>query len=156
MTWRKFFLVIGACGILLPTLARADWATLSDARGATVQYPRDIFTVAGGEGEPRGRVLGSADARARLHVFTLSNERGESPAQFIRRVVTDRRERLTYQRVARNFFVFSAPESGLILYRRCNFSSEAMIHCVDIRYPQSEKRAWDDPVTRISLSLRPR
>ena len=39
-------------------------------------------------------MLQSADGRARLHVFTLSNERRASPAQFIRRTVTDRRERL--------------------------------------------------------------
>jgi hypothetical protein len=31
-----------------------------------------------------------------------------------------------------------------------------MIHCVDLRYPRGEKRAWDRIVTRISLSLRPR
>jgi hypothetical protein len=30
-----------------------------------------------------------------------------------------------------------------------------MIHCIDLRYPVGQKRAWDGVVTRISLSLRP-
>jgi hypothetical protein len=29
------------------------------------------------------------------------------------------------------------------------------IHCLDLVYPQAEKRAWDGVVTRISRSLRP-
>jgi hypothetical protein len=51
--------------------------------------------------------------------------------------------------------VFSAAERDLILYRRCNFAGGA-IHCFDVRYPRAEKRAWDGPVTRMSLTLRPR
>jgi hypothetical protein len=29
------------------------------------------------------------------------------------------------------------------------------IHCIDLVYPQAQRRAWDDVVTRISRSLRP-
>jgi hypothetical protein len=44
-----------------------------------------------------------------------------------------------------------------ILYRRCNFSANrgGTIHCIDLSYPRSQKRAWDGTVTRISRSLRP-
>jgi hypothetical protein len=45
--------------------------------------------------------------------------------------------------------------NGLILYPRCNFSRN-MIHCIDVRYPDEQERAWDGIVTRISLSLRRR
>ena len=146
--------VIAAC-LLLCSAAQAEWASFSDARGASVQYPRDVFTVAAGSGEPPGPMLQSADGRARLHVFTLANERRASPAEFIRRTVTDQGQRLAYRRVTNRFLVFSAAEGELILYRRCNFVGSA-IHCFDVRYPRADKRAWDGPVTRMSFSLRPR
>jgi hypothetical protein len=45
----------------------------------------------------------------------------------------------------------------MIYYRRCNFSQRRgpSIHCFDLVYPEGKKRAWDEIVTRISLSLRP-
>jgi hypothetical protein len=135
--------------------AQAEWASFSDARGTAVQYPREVFPVPAAEGTPPGPVLQSADGRARLHVFTLANERRGSPAEFIRRAVTDQSERLSYKRVTSRFMVFSAAEGDLILYRRCNFAGAA-IHCFDVRYPRAEKRAWDARVTRMSFSLRPR
>ena len=73
------------------------WASFPDSRGTSVQYPREIFSVAAGSGDPPGPVLQSADGRARLHVFTRPNERGASPAEFIRRAVTDQRQRLAVQ-----------------------------------------------------------
>jgi hypothetical protein len=135
--------------------ALADWGTFADSRGSSVQYPREVFSVPAGSGEPPGPVLESADGRARLHVFTRPNERRASPSEFIRRAVTDEGERLSYKRVTNRFLVFSAAQGALILYRRCNFVA-AGIHCFDVRYPRAEKRAWDGPVTRMSFSLRPR
>ena len=131
------------------------WTVFANDRGTTVQYPRDVFSTEAGQGNPGGQVLSTVDGRARLHIFALRNERNESPARFLRRAFTENRQRLTYDRVADNFFAVSAPDKGRILYRRCNFSG-GIIHCVDIQYPRSEKRAWDSVVTRISLSLRPR
>jgi hypothetical protein len=135
--------------------ARAEWANFTDARGTSVEYPHEIFALPTGEGQPPGPTLGSPDGRARLHVFTLANERRASPAEFIRRAVADTGEHLSYKRVSNRFFVFSDARGDLILYRRCNFVATA-IHCVDIRYPRGEKRAWDARVTRMSFSLRPR
>jgi len=140
---------------LLCSSAQAEWASFADARGTSVQYQREVFPVAAGSGQPPGPVLQSPDGRARLHVFTLDNERRASPAEFIRRTVTDHSERLSYKRVTNRFLVFSAAEGNLILYRRCNFTGGS-IHCFDVRYPRGEKRAWDGPVTRMSFSLRPR
>jgi hypothetical protein len=53
------------------------------------------------------------------------------------------------------FFVASAVRGGMILYRRCNFSARAdrRVGCLQLEYPRSEKRAWDNVVTRISRSL---
>jgi hypothetical protein len=135
--------------------AQAEWATFADRRGTSVEYPRDIFSLPTGEGEPPGPMPGSPDGRARLHIFTLANERRATPAEFIRRAVADTGEHLSYKRVSNRFFVFSDARGDLILYRRCNFVATA-IHCVDIRYPRGEKRAWDARVTRMSFSLHPR
>src|SRR5262245_3049744 len=124
--------------LLLCASAQAEWASFSDQRGTSVQYPREIFTVPAGSGEPPGPMLQSAAGRARLHVFTLANERRASPAEFIRRTVSDQSQRLSYRRVTNRMLVFSAAEGDLILYRRCNFAGAA-IHCFDVRYPRAEK-----------------
>jgi hypothetical protein len=64
---------------------------------------------------------------------------------------------LAYQRVTPSFFAISVLKDDTIYYSRCNFSRSetSAIHCFDLVYPASEKRAWDAIVTRISLSLRP-
>jgi len=134
----------------------AGWTALRDERGTSVQYPREVFPVDAGQGAPQGRMFATPDGRARLHVFAIRNERGESPQQFLRRVFPQNRGRLSYDRVGSNFFAVSQPSGARILYRRCNFSGDGVIRCVDLQYPRSEKRAWDGIVTRISLSLRPR
>src|SRR3954468_7485020 len=153
---RAVLLALGLLGLALASAHAAphDWATLQHD-GSLVQVPRDVFAADAGEGTPKGRMLKTPDGRAHLHVFTVHNERGESPAQFLARVFPRDRTRLSYDRVARNFFAVSQPSAALILYRRCNFV-RADIHCVDLQYPRSEKRAFDGIVTRVSLSLRPR
>src|SRR5947208_8313548 len=154
---RALFLALGLLGLAMPPAHAAaphDWATLQHD-GAVVQVPRDVFATEAGEGTPKGRMFATPDGRAHLHVFTVRNERGESPAQFLARVFPRDRTRLSYDRVARNFFAVSQPSDALILYRRCNFV-RADIHYVDLQYPRGEKRAFDGIVTRISRSLRPR
>lgn len=117
-----------------------------------MQYPSDVFPVT--ETTSNGRRFVTSDGRATLNVYSGPNENGESPAQLVRRTVAEKRSRLTYDRVTSNFFAISARENNRILYRRCNFR-DRMIHCIDLTYPLSEKRAWDYTVTRISRSLRP-
>jgi hypothetical protein len=164
MRWLTAFVARGIVGVgLLGVAAQlataqpaVQWTTYRNDSGTTVPFPADVFTVRAGEGMPRGEVITSADGRARMHVFTIANERNEGPAQFIARAIVDDPRRLTYQRVARDFVVFSAPENDRILYRRCNFASDRLIHCLDLRYPRAEKRAWDGVVTRMSLGLKPK
>src|SRR3954447_21934137 len=102
------------CSTLLTALSLAspasaasshDWTTYSQ-EGLTVQYPRDVFANAGA-GE-HGRVLfKTRDGRAGLTIFTVRNDRGENPAQFLRRSFPENRKNLTYDRVAPNFFAIS-------------------------------------------------
>src|ERR1043165_3920540 len=157
---RSLLIALGLSLLALPAQPAAAqpgaWTTFRNDSGTTVPFPANLFTVRGGEGVPRGEVFTSADGRARLHIFALANERNETPAQFINRVIVDDRRKLTYERVARDFFVFSAPEGDRILYQRCNFARDRMIHCAALRYPRTEKQGFDGIVTRMSLSLRPR
>jgi hypothetical protein len=90
-------------------------------------------------------------------MFAMKNPKALAPREFMRSYFQAPRSSLSYDRVARNFFALSTRREGMIVYLRCNFSSAraAWLHCVDIRYPQSEKRAWDRIVTRISRSVRP-
>jgi hypothetical protein len=129
------------------------WSRVANRRGAAVDFPGGLFTRETAAA-PERMAFSTADGDSRFELFSIENVRHETPAEFVRRAANDH-EGLDYKRVARNFIAASTIRSGRILYRRCNFVS-GMIHCIDLRYPTAQKRAWDKIVTRISLSLRPR
>jgi hypothetical protein len=81
---------------------------------------------------PEKQSLRSSDQELAAH-----NQR---PGSFLARVFPKSRSQLSYDRVAHNFFAVSERKEGCILHRRSNFSRDGMIYCVDIRYPQNEKR----------------
>jgi len=132
--------------------AGLDWRQFRDRSGTLVDYPAALFSETPAEGE-NGVTLARRDGRAQLRIFTVANARGETPRSFLRREFPFDRATLAYDRVARNFFAVSARREGRIVYTRCNFAQR--IHCIELAYPQSEKRAFDPVTTRISLSLRP-
>lgn len=129
------------------------WSTLANRYGASVDFPGGLFTQ---QVDADGKMMAftTGDGQSRFELFSLPNTRGESPAQFARRA-DNGRDRLDYKRITGNFIAASTIQSGRVLYRRCNFN-RGMIHCIDLRYPAAQERAWDRTVTRISLSLRPR
>ena len=71
------------------------------------------------------------------------------PLLFLRRRI---RLRAFSTSVTPRFFAVSSYKGDKVWYDRCNFS-RGLVHCVLINYPAREERAWDDIVTRISLSL---
>jgi len=129
------------------------WSVLENRRGASVDFPGALFTKQI-SADDKLIAFTTTDGRSRFELFSIPNSHGESPALFARRAAK-KGERLDYKRITKNFIAASTIQNGRVLYRRCNFSG-GMIHCIDLRYPASEERAWDNPVTRISLSLRPR
>jgi hypothetical protein len=142
----------------LSASAQDRWVQYVDDRGTRIEYPRHIFSVPKGRGQNGvGHVFVTPDERARLHMYSIPNPKALSPADVMRREFPVSRSTLTYDRVARNFFALSTRRGTLIAYLRCNFSNVkgGTLHCVELRYPASEKRAWDATVTRISRSLRP-
>jgi hypothetical protein len=131
--------------------------------GTSLEYPATIFPPAGaaqlGAGRGRaGRPFEGQDGRTVLSVHSRQNDGGETPATYLKTYLPVNQSTLDYERVTRSFFAVSMERDGLIYYSRCNFSGlpAGVIHCFDLVYPQSEKRAWDPVVTRMSLSLRPR
>src|SRR5262249_6977633 len=157
---RWMLLASVAAAVLLPlpvAMAQSDaqWRVFTNTDGTMVQYPADVFPSDRVAESADGSVFTTCDDRAQLQIFTVRNERNESPAQYLTRVFPTDRRLLDYDRVASNFFAVSENREDRILYRRCNFV-DRLIHCIDLNYPRREKLAWDGIVTRISLSLRPR
>jgi hypothetical protein len=158
------WIIIG-CSLLLGTPALFGAASDRDWKeflvpdfGTRVEYPAGIFSVSQGKSDVgAGERLSTADNRASLTIYARSNEAGETPASYLRKNLRMPDSIIQYRRVTPSFFAISAEREGMIYYSRCNFSTQrgATIHCFDLVYPQSEKRAWDAIVTRISLSLRP-
>ncbi len=148
-------LITYALGGSSPAAAQHHWEQYTDARGTRIQYPADLFVTP--ERAEIGKALVTRDGRARIHMYSMPNPKALGPREFMRSQFPASRSILTYDRVARNFFAISTRLDGMIVYMRCNFSRarEAALHCVDIRYPQNEKVAWDHIVTRISHSVRP-
>ena len=151
-------LLFGLCLSMVALPASAQqyrslaWSTIENRRGASVDFPEGLFTKEASTDKNK-MAFSTEDGRGRFELFSIANTRRESPAQFARRADSGR-DRLDYKRISGNFIAVSTIQNSRIPYRRCNFNG-GMIHCVDLRYPAAEKRAWDDTVTRVSLSLRP-
>jgi hypothetical protein len=157
-------IIIGCCvaavapAQVLPALSNSDWEEYRVPEfGTRVEYPAAIFSVSEGKSEVGvGERLSTADRRASLTIYSRINQTGETPASYLRKNLRMSQSVIQYERVTTFFFAISAARQGMIYYSRCNFSERGRsIHCFDLVYPQREKRAWDDIVTRISLSLRP-
>jgi hypothetical protein len=132
------------------------WGRLHDPElGATFQFPAHIFTQRSAGDAARGTVFATPDGRATLRVFGFVNTRDQSPQRYLESIPEYRAETFHYVRTAPRFFVASGVRDGMILYRRCNFSPRAdrRVACLQLEYPQTEKRAWDAVVTRMSRSL---
>jgi len=156
-------IVLILAGIVLVGFGRPaasqEWTTFVEpSLGTRLKLPGGVFTIHEG---PASRGFGeqykTIDGRAVLAVYSQRNVQHDTPATYLRRTYRVPRTAMDYVRVTRSFFAVSAVNEGMIFYSRCNFSrrSGGTIHCFDLKYPEQEKRAWDDIVTRISLSLEP-
>jgi hypothetical protein len=128
------------------------WSTFTiPETGTSVEIPSSVFSEqAGRPPEGYGQRFQTQDHRANLTVQAAVNSSGETPAAFLAKKHPPRD--IQYKRVTSRFFVVSSYKGDSVWYDRCNFSNR-FIHCVLINYPAREERAWDDVVTRISLSL---
>src|SRR5690349_21549044 len=138
--------------------APSGWGRYRDRELAmSFDFPSQVFSIkSAAQGREGGVTFSTPDGRARIRVFAPSNSAHDTPAGYLGRIRKAGEGRFTYVRTTRRFFVASGLHDGMIFYRRCNFSTraDARISCLQMDYPQGEKRAWDRIVTRISLSLR--
>jgi hypothetical protein len=136
-----------------------DWTTFVEPQfGTRLELPSQMFTVHEGPSiKGVGEEYATSDGRAALAIYSQRNLRREAPATYLKRNYKAPRRAMDYVRVTRSFFAVSAVNQGTIYYSRCNFSRRfgGTVHCFDLKYPASEKRAWDGIVTRISRSLEP-
>jgi hypothetical protein len=150
-------------GIMLACLLRPamsqDWTTFVEPQfGTRLELPSQMFTVHEGPSiKGVGEEYATSDGRAALAIYSQRNLRREAPATYLKRNYKAPHRAMDYVRVTRSFFAVSAVNQGTIYYSRCNFSRRfgGTVHCFDLKYPASEKRAWDGIVTRISRSLEP-
>jgi len=122
--------------------------------GLEFDFPAHVFSLKSAEKGREGVTFSTADGRARIRVFGMPNVANDTPARYLRRIARPEEGRFTYVRTTPRFFVASGTRDHMIFYRRCNFSRDKRLSCFQLDYPQSEKRAWDGIVTRVSLSLR--
>jgi hypothetical protein len=135
---------------------RADlgWEPYRGSHGTRDDVPTRLFRNPTGPADKGvGEAWTTSDGRARLSIYVLHNDDGYSPANYLRRYLTEPPSQIDYRRVTPTFFAVSKVGGDRIFYRRCNFADA--IHCVELAYPKNEKRTWDPIVTRISRSLRP-
>jgi hypothetical protein len=134
------------------TAQSAGWRQFSvPETGASVHLPAAIFGKDAGRPEiGYGRRFTTADGRATLAVQSMTNDANDSPAAFLAKKHPP--SNIAYSRITARFFAVSSFRNGAIWYNRCNFTGR-LINCVLINYPATEKRQWDDVVTRISNTL---
>ena len=132
------------------------WSTyVSNDGGTSVEYPANVFSV---KEEPndqhRQTLFKTADSRGKMTVYSLPNERHDTPRSYLAGHLAVDRNQLTYRRIASAFFAMSGVKDDSIFYTRCNFEDvNGRIRCVYLEYPKEEKKAWVGIVTRISRSL---
>ena len=115
-----------------------------------MDFPASVFSEEAGQPDGYGRRFQTSDGRANITIQAAPNVANDSPAAFL--VKKNPPPRIQYKRVTPRFFAVSSYKGDKVWYDRCNFS-RGLVHCVLINYPAREERAWDDIVTRISLSL---
>jgi hypothetical protein len=127
------------------------WTTYTiPETGTTVDFPSSVFSAEAGRPDGYGQRFQTSDGRANFTIQAVRNLGNDSPAAFLAK--KNPPPRIQYKRVTPRFFAVSSYKGDKVWYDRCNFS-RGLIHCVLINYPAREERAWDDIVTRISLSL---
>ena len=155
---RTIVVLAFALGLACRPVEAADWITFVEPNfGTTLELPTEVFSVHEGSSyRGIGEQYKTSNARATLAVYSQQNSRHDTPQTYLRRNSLVPRRMIEYVRVTRSFFAISTTAKGMILYSRCNFSRRSStIHCFDLTYPASEKRAWNDIVTRMSRSLEP-
>lgn len=143
-----------ACALISFPFAMAQsnsrWTALYLPSGTGIEYPSGIFRSRHTRSDSQP-VYSRNDGDAS---FSLFDERKSSSLSLERAANQAADIPISYRRVTPTFFVLSGARRGAIFYRRCNVSGGTHLACFDLAYPQTERKQWDNIVTRMSRSLR--
>jgi hypothetical protein len=148
---RALVIVLAATSPSMVAAEPVSWTTYTiPETGTSIDLPSSIFTQKLDSPDSFAQQFRTADGRAQLTLQAVYNRSNDSPAAFLAKKHPPRH--MQYKRVTGQFFALSSYKGDKVWYDRCNFRG-GLVHCVLINYPASEERAWDDIVTRVSLSL---
>lgn len=131
-----------------------DWATITNTRfGFQIAYPSAILLpVESPEGND-GRVLRSADGKARMIVATFDNAENLSLTAYRSFLLSDiyHGTELDYQPLKPRWFVLSGVKGDQIFYERVTFSCGGrLINSWALTYPAAQRALYDRVVERIA------
>ena len=154
---RTVILLLSALGLAWSDVAGAqswNWSRYTNnSLGLAIDLPTDLFSVDGGPTKnASGQSFRTADGRADVGVYSISNDARDTPDTFLRKRFVLPSETVVYRHVKNGVLAVSGFRDDRIWYARCNFAA-LRVNCVALNYPANEKRSWDPIVTRISNTL---
>jgi hypothetical protein len=133
----------------------ADWATIYNKRfGFSIAYPTNILMpVDTPSGSEDGRVLQSADGRAKLLVATFENADKLSLSGYRNFLMVDvyANAKIDYAPQKARWFVLSGERGDQTFYERVTFSCGGkLINSWAMVYPTADKKLYDRVVEAVS------
>lgn len=143
-------------GLALPTPALAEWQVYrNNEYHYSLRYPAEVFE--GSAPDNGGITLYTSDRRALLFIFGGRNEKGENARQLANGLaILPDIYRVTYRRVAANWFVLSGylSPSGDIFYERVELSPNGQfLSGFRLEYPVTQRWKFDHLIGKMGKSL---
>jgi hypothetical protein len=143
---------------ILPAAARtrtfSDWATIYNQRfGFQIAYPADILFPTKTPSGNDGRVLQSADGKAKMLVATFENTENLSLQAYRDFLLSDiyANTKLNYQPVKPRWFVLSGVRGEQTFYERVTFSCGGrLINSWALLYPTAQRHLYDRVVEAVA------
>jgi hypothetical protein len=132
-----------------------DWGVYRDSvHGCRLDYPRILFSP-DVQAQEQPQRFSSDDQNVYFRVMGAENSSGWTPEDIKQKYLTaDMPGDVTYERTKNQFLVLSGYRDDNIFYTKVAVSADRRTACIlDITYPRSLKRRFDDIVTRMSHSF---
>lgn len=160
--WLAALLLAGAAAgpvAAAPSGRTLGWETYANARyGFSIAYPPGLFKPSGAAENESGRLLVTADGRARLLIGALPNTDGldlRTYRDFVKSE-TYPGARIDYAPVGRNWFVLSGTRGDDHFYQWVTLvCGGRVINSWAMTYPDAERRRYDPIVAPIAKTFKP-
>jgi hypothetical protein len=137
----------------------ADWATINNPRlGFSIAYPADVFVPIDAPTGVDGRVLQSADGKAKLLVATFENSDKLTLGAYRDYLLstTYAEAKIDYGPVKQRWFVLSGTRGDNMIYERVTFTcGGALINSWAMVYPTAERTFYDRVVEAVARTYTP-